>query len=138
MGIFAIFILITLALSAFIGWLFLISTKPNSNIQKKEETFVNSTIWGLLSGLIGGLIGHYLGSKSASNVDELFGGLSAIGAVTNYFKVFLPCWIISTLGGAALGINFLDLDRYWVQRHQITFRLKKVIVLSNLDIRRNI
>ena len=105
--------IITFPLSLIIG--LVISRLVKSNIETREKAdklFFNSTAGGFIGGLIGGLIGHHLGSESALNVDGLFGGLSAIGAVTNYFQVFLPCWIFSIFAGAALAINFPNQDEH--------------------------
>ncbi|MEM9509232.1 MAG: hypothetical protein AAGA16_16360 [Cyanobacteria bacterium P01_E01_bin.35] len=101
-----IFILITLGLSAIFGWLCLVLNKSNINTQEKRKFFKNSTVGGFIAGLFGAFIGHYLGLKSASTVDGLFIALAGIARLIEYLKFFLPCWILSILGGAIYHYDF--------------------------------
>ena len=101
--------IITFPLSLIVG--LIISFLAYSNIETKAkagELFFKSIFGGFIGGLVGGGIGGYLASESASTADGLFGGLSAISEVINYFQIFAPCWIFSTFGGAALAIKLLN------------------------------
>ena len=106
------FTLISFILSFIIGLIILISANLNQEKQiNTDELFFHSIVGGTLGGLIGGLLGHYLGLRSASQVDGMLIGLSGIGEVINYFQIFLPIWIFSTIGGTTLAINFLNRDK---------------------------
>ena len=105
------FALISFILSFIIGLIILLLANLKQEKQiNTDELFFYSIIGGTFSGLIGGLLGHYLGLKFASQVDGMFIGLSGIGEVINYFQIFLPCWILSTLGGAMLAVIFSNKD----------------------------